>query len=275
MARTPSRADWLRIALIALFSANVGVVGFSLVGSWALANSPSVPDWDYEKLSSVLAILNVTTAFAVAALHMGAFCGPRDAALLLALCVLVAGGAEWLGTTTGFPFGTYEYTRKLGPLLLGKVPFAIPLAWFTMVYASLAVARALAAGRWVVPIIAAAAVALWDVALDPAMTAKFPGWVWAGPGGPYGIPLRNWAAWFGVAWLVSLLYTVASTGDDAPPSRLPWALYTVQSVFAAALAAVYGRGWATVAWGVGFAGLAGLRWRLARAALNAKRAEQT
>ncbi len=275
MGRGALRAGWLQIALIVLFSANVGVVGFSLVGSWALASSPNVPDWDYERLSSVLAILNITTAFAVAALHMGAFCGPRNAALLLVLCVLLAGGAEWLGTTTGFPFGTYEYTRKLGPLLLGRVPFAIPLAWFTMVYASLAVARGLVAGRWVVPIIAGAAVALWDIALDPAMTAQFPAWVWAGSGGLYGIPLQNWVAWFAVAWLVSLLYTVASPDAGTPPSRLPWALYTVQSVFAAVLATVYGRGWATAVWAIGFAGLVGLRWRLARVELNSKRVEQT
>ncbi|MCA9957051.1 MAG: carotenoid biosynthesis protein, partial [Anaerolineales bacterium] len=57
---------------------------------------------------------------------------------------------EWLGSTTGFPFGSYGYTDLMQPQI-AHVPVLIPFAWFMMLPAAWAVARLVQAqlpGRW-------------------------------------------------------------------------------------------------------------------------------
>jgi putative membrane protein len=62
--------------------------------------------------------------------------------LLTAVFVIVTGwAAEFLGSSTGFPFGRYHYTDRLQPQLMG-VPLVIPLAWLMMLPPAWAVGRA-------------------------------------------------------------------------------------------------------------------------------------
>jgi putative membrane protein len=101
--------------------------------------------------------------------------------------------AEWAGTRTGFPFGSYRYTGLLRPAA-ATVPLVVPLAWAAMGLPGYAVGAALARGR--AGRIAAGAVALtaWDLFLDPQMiTNGF--WRWAHPGPYHGVPLSNFAGW--------------------------------------------------------------------------------
>jgi uncharacterized membrane protein len=248
-SRAASRAAW------ALLGLNAALALFSLVGSLALETGRPVPPWDYGRLSSAIAVLNVLVGFAAALIDLGATRGARAVLLLLGLCVFVAGGSELAGTLTGIPFGRYEYTGKLGPRFVGEVPYLIPLAWFTIGYASLSVAGTLAVPRSTAAVFAASMVVVWDVALDPAMTAKYPAWLWTDGGLFYGIPFTNYVAWFVVALVIAGVYLCLARPAPASSTRLPWALYTVQSVFPAALATVYGRGGATVAWAIGFAAI--------------------
>jgi putative membrane protein len=234
---------------------NAVVAVFSVAGSAALASGRPVPEWDYARLASAMAILNVVTGFTAALLHMGAHRSVVEALVLLGLCTVIAGGSELAGTLTGVPFGSYEYTGKLGPRFLGAVPYLIPLAWFTMMHASISVARTLSVPGWTACVFSAGMVTVWDVALDPAMTARFPAWVWSSGGGFYGIPFSNYLTWFVLAALIAGLGLRWSPQRSLDSPRLPWALYLLQSIFPAALAAVYGRGWATVAWAVGFAAI--------------------
>lgn len=246
-----------------LLCTNSALALFSLVGSLALETARPVPAWDYGRLSSAMAVLNVLLGFAIALVHLGAIHGPRAAVWLLGLCVCVAGGAELAGTLTGIPFGAYHYTSKLGPRFMDEVPYLIPLAWFTIGYASLSVAGTLAVPRLGAAVFAASMVVVWDVALDPAMTARYPAWLWDDGGGFYGIPFTNYVAWFVVALVIAGVYPCLAQPGPASSTRLPWALYTVQSVFPATLAAIYGRGWATVAWTIGFAVIV-VVWRVLR-----------
>ena len=64
-------------------------------------------------------------AYGVAAL------GVRRTALFFVAATAISACAELTGTKTGWPFGGYEYTDFLGPKLLGRVPVAVPLSWFT------------------------------------------------------------------------------------------------------------------------------------------------
>jgi uncharacterized membrane protein len=166
--------------------------------------------------------------FAAASLaHAAATRGARAAAALL----LVAGGggllAEATGVATGFPFGSYAYTGSLGPELL-DVPLVIPLAWVMMAWPAYLVAARLTRTRPARVAVAAAALASWDLFLDPQMVdAGHWGWTDPSPGlpGVGTVPLTNYAGWAVVALV---LMAVLSRLVPVRPSTLdtiPYGLY--------------------------------------------------
>jgi putative membrane protein len=232
-----------------------------------------VPPHDYDRLATICGVLNVLTGFAVAAAHAWGRLGARPALRLVALAVVVSATMELLGTSTGVPFGAYRYTHRLGPRMFGRVPLVLPLSWFMMIYPSLmmalAVARRRRLSRDAVPVIAAAAFALWDVALDPAATAGFACWSWETAGDWYAMPLTNLAGWLGTGWLIVAWFLrrsrrrgdflVERVPESAIATRVPLALYAAQGVFASTLAAIVGRPGAALAFCAGFAAL--LAWR--------------
>lgn len=113
---------------------------------------------------------------------------------------------EWIGSTTGFPFGSYHYTPLLQPQIAG-VPVLIPLAWLMMLPPAWAVASLIVGGRrdWRFVLVSAAAFTAWDLFLDPQMVG-WGYWVWAAPGGYFGIPWVNFGGWMlGSALITSLV----------------------------------------------------------------------
>ena len=152
--------------------------------------------------------------------------GRRGVAALLA--VACGGGlvVETLGLHTGVPFGLYRYTGTLGPEVAG-VPVIVPLAWMMMAWPALVVGRALAQRPATVALVGGAALASWDLFLDPQMVAAGH-WVWADPvpALPFvpGVPLSNYAGWVVVATLMTAaLHRLV--GPVAPVSRPAAALY--------------------------------------------------
>jgi putative membrane protein len=152
--------------------------------------------------------------------------GPRGA---LALLVVAGGGglvAEAVGVATGFPFGVYAYTGTLGPEVLG-VPVVVPLAWVMMSWPALVVGRTLGRGPLGTVAVGAAALAAWDLFLDPQMVDAGHWW-WAEPVPALplvpGIPLTNYAGWLLVATLlIGALHRLL--GPDSGPSGPASALY--------------------------------------------------
>jgi putative membrane protein len=180
----------------------------------------------------VVVVAATVAAWAWAALAWGV---PRTSAVL----AWVVGSTlliEWVGTTTGFPFGAYRYTDALQPQVAG-VPLIVPLAWFAVGVPALEVAGRITGGRagsgrvrsglsggragrhagranarftsggvrlepmvgrWVV---AALALTAWDLFLDPQMVGEGY-WVWAGDGAYRDIPLTNYVGWFCSALVV-------------------------------------------------------------------------
>ena len=118
---------------------------------------------------------------------------------------------EWLGSTTGFPFGGYEYTDLMQPQI-AHVPVLIPFAWFMMLPAAWAVAHqiqskfpsGLANRRWLFPLLSAMALTAWDLFLDPQMVA-WGLWSWDNPSGYFGIPWSNYLGWLATAVLLTVL----------------------------------------------------------------------
>lgn len=125
--------------------------------------------------------------------------------------------AEFWGKTTGFPFGSYGYTGRLQPQLLG-VPVLIPLAWLMMLPPSWAIGKIITDRldvmkmKWLIfGLISGMAMTAWDFFLDPQMV-KWGFWSWDQPGGFFGIPWSNYLGWLTVSTIITWIIR---------PSNLP------------------------------------------------------
>jgi putative membrane protein len=149
--------------------------------------------------------------------------GWRKAFLFLGLTLLVSLLFESLGVATGWIYGGYHYTDRLGPHFLGLVPYVIPLTWFTMLYPSYVIAERAVPTLWggrrrwmAVAAVGAAAMLAWDLVLDPLMALRGH-WVWEIPGAYFGIPLQNFAGWWLTAFIILALYLrLADSLQDEP-----------------------------------------------------------
>ena len=131
------------------------------------------------------------------------YLGPRRTVIFFLVSSLLSLSSELIGTGTGWPFGNYEYTAFLGYKILDRVPFSIPLSWFSMglvsyLLGSLLAARlggrrtlwSLALGVWLLT--------AWDLVLDPAMadpSLRVQFWTWHETGPYFGMPIQNLVGW--------------------------------------------------------------------------------
>jgi uncharacterized membrane protein len=215
-----------------------------------------------------LTVLTVLVFAAASVLHAATSRGTRAAVALVA----VAGGggllAEAVGIATGVPFGRYAYAGTLGPTLLG-VPLVIPLAWVMMAWPAYLVGIRLARRRLARVAIAAAALASWDLFLDPQMVDAGH-WHWSDPSpalpGVPAVPLTNYAGWalVGVV-LMALLHRTVRT-EPSTLDTVPYALYLwTYASSALALAAFFGLPAAALWGGLGMGVVAlPLAWSLRR-----------
>jgi putative membrane protein len=173
--------------------------------------------------------------------------GARRTLLFFCAATLISACAELTGTKTGWPFGGYEYTNFLGPKLLGRVPVAVPLSWFTMGFASLVIADAIARQRaWrnrtlCSIVLAAWLLTAWDLVLDPSMAAPqmqyVHFWIWHESGPYFGMPLRNLAGWFatGLAFITAGRLLWNERAAPPVPVALPFTVYALNVVWSMAL----------------------------------------
>ncbi|MEK6752182.1 MAG: carotenoid biosynthesis protein [Chloroflexota bacterium] len=151
-------------------------------------------------LSYFLVPLTTILGFVIALLHSKERMNWNRTLRLLLSAFVVSLTFESIGVLTGWVYGPYHYTEKLGYLFLGLVPLIIPVAWFMMMYPSLVVAD------WIVPArspmrfilvsaLGAVIMTAWDVVMDPVMV-QGGHWVWEVQGAYFGIPLQNFFGWW-------------------------------------------------------------------------------
>lgn len=191
----------------------------------------TIARWGFRLSGPTYVLLGMVAAL----LHAAGRLGTGRAVVLLALSGSVSLAAELVGTGTGYPFGTYAYTPLLGWRVGGRVPFPIPVSWFYMLYASLAICGALLRAddswrgrvRWA--LVGGAVLTAWDVAMDPAMVVTNH-WQWQQPAGDgvwgllarpvfHGMPLSNWFGWLVTGSVIAFLMVLV-----VPPTR--WAART-------------------------------------------------
>jgi lycopene beta-cyclase len=206
------RADLPPYALIAAWVLSMVSLPVAL---WTIGNEALA----YGTTASVLLLVAATVSLMVRAWGW-------QRALRSSLIVIILGWLiEFVGSKTGFPFGSYSYTNALQPQLLG-VPLLIPLAWLMMMPSAWAVAQCIVFRRGnpadrpytriVFILVSALAFTAWDLFLDPQMT-NWGFWTWHNPSGYFGIPFVNFAGWI----LAALLMTTVVRPPTLPREILP------------------------------------------------------
>ncbi len=191
---------WSRYCLIVLFLVNaISIFGFAvfslnpeLLSRWPWAQT--IFQMSYSFFSRLQISLATLTLVLVLTAHVRMEWVPSFFAIVLISLV-----SELGGTTYGIPFGKYEYTVLLGPMILDRVPYLIPLSWFFMSVAAFSIALAVfgaRASKWLIIQGASVLLLTWDLTLDPAMSHLSPFWVWAEVGAYYGTPVMNLFGWF-------------------------------------------------------------------------------
>lgn len=210
----------------------------------------------------LLTVAAVLAFFAASATHAAGTRGAAWAARFVAIAAGTGLLVEAVGTATGVPFGRYDYDGSLGPRLFG-VPIVIPLAWAMMAYPALLIGRRIAATRLRRAVVGGAALASWDLFLDPQMVDAGH-WRWVDvrahlPGVP-SVPLSNYAGWLAVSVLLMAVLDRVSAQRPAD-DRVPLALYlwTFGSSVLANLA-FFGRPFVALWGGLGMGAVVVLLW---------------
>ena len=140
----------------------------------------------------------------------------RRAGGAIVLLIAYTYAIEYLGATTGFPYGEFSYEVSLGPMLFETIPYALPLFFIPLVVNSYLLCLLLlgeyAKAAFVrIPAVAATVVAV-DLVLDPAAVA-LGFWEFA-EGGFYGVPPSNYAGWVLSAIVATVLIDYAFTRTE-------------------------------------------------------------
>lgn len=172
------------------------------------------------------AIISLLAGLSFTLMHGSAALGFQRLLIFLGITVVLSFTSEAVGVATGLIFGNYHYTDLLGPKLLG-VPLMIQVGYVSMGYASLITARVILGCADVTPrgwnlvksaLVGAFTMVAWDVSLDPLQSTVAGDWLWHDGGGYFGVPLHNYAGWFGTVFLFMLLYLGYETKNPLSPA---------------------------------------------------------
>jgi len=112
-------------------------------------------------------------------------------------------GSEIIGIHTGYLYGDYVYGPTLGPKLW-EVPIIIGVNWFVLSYATGVVFHKIP-NDYSAAFLGAIAMTCLDYIMEPvAVALDF--WAWKFDI----IPMSNYAGWFGVSFVIHLIYRKAN-----------------------------------------------------------------
>ena len=170
------------------------------------------------------AILTLMAALIFVFVHGAIALGPRHMIAFSLITVVISFSSEAIGVATGLVFGAYHYTDQLGPKLLG-VPPMIQIGYLATGYASVMMGRIILSllcpvTGWAVlaaSLAGAFIMVSWDVAMDPYQSTVTGDWIWHDGGGYFGVPLHNYAGWFGTVFTFMLVYFVFASRHAEQP----------------------------------------------------------
>jgi uncharacterized membrane protein len=228
-------------ALFGLFLLQFTLVWARLWLPWPLLGNARWPDGF---------LLVLTTATVIASLTRQL---PGQNVMLASVIIaFIAGAAQSLGALTAIPFGPYVYTDRFGQQLFYPLPWAVPLVWIAVIFASRGVAR-LTLRPWRKTStygfrligLTTALVVLLDLGLEPFATRVKHYWFW----NPtklkfdwYGAPGVNFFGWAATTLLILAFATPSLINKkpmpQPPPDRAPLLVWLLVNLLFATGAAV-------------------------------------
>lgn len=195
----------------------------ALFGAFAFLKATPAADL----LKTAIPAISILIPTVFAAMHGTRRLGAKTMLVFFAITFVVSWCYESLSIATGFPFGNYHYTERLGPKL-GTVPLLIMPAYFAVCYLSWNLAHIVldkfdhktdALTRFAIPFMASFIMVMWDMCMDPARATLHHAWIWHDGGSYFGVPFSNFAGWFLCVYTIFqllALYLVRSgaTGSD-------------------------------------------------------------
>lgn len=159
-----------------------------------------LPPW-LEWANAVFLILAGTLGFMYFLRRFGTAAGIMIGSIIFLATFII----EWAGASSGFLFGSYDYTDRFAPNLFG-VPIAIGFAWLMVVSTSHVLAR------WIFPngtftyaATGGIGAVIMDLIIDPVAYQLKSYWIWEDTGWYYGIPWTNFFGWFAVSFVLHLM----------------------------------------------------------------------
>lgn len=177
-----------------------------------LKATPAAPS-----LMAVIPAISIVVPTVFAFLHGSRRLGWPTMLAFFGIAFVVSWCMESLSIATGFPFGHYHYTDKLGPKL-GTVPLLIMPAYFAMCYVSWNLAhivlnkfehRADSLQRFAVPVVSAFIMVMWDLCMDPSRATMAQAWIWHDGGSYFGVPFVNFLGWYLTVYLIFQILALA------------------------------------------------------------------
>ena len=163
---------------------------------------------------AVIAALHIFPPLLFALIHGAALLGRRTILTFFAVFLLVGNIIENLGVTTGFPFGHYYFTDRLGPKLF-HVPILLGLAYLGMGYISWTLALLILGNAKnplarvvALPLIASFLMVAWDFSQDPIWSTIERLWIWPHGGAYFGVPVTNFLGWYLTVYLFYQLFAL-------------------------------------------------------------------
>ena len=176
--------------------------------------------------------------FALSVLVSGTGWGIKRALFAVVAVVGFTWLLEMVGSSTGIPFGSYDYSTLLRPQV-GGVPVVVPFAWLALAVPAREVARVLGCRLvWQRVMVGSLALTAWDVFLDPQMTAEGY-WRWAVDGWYRGIPTTNYLGWMIGGAVVMWILEFVLPHRDGPLSVTPVVHYAVVGVMETVAFAIF------------------------------------
>ncbi len=190
----PNRNPGLLIAKIVIVAIYlVGIIGLSLPEYRSL----------FLKLTPAQLLLSLCL---ILAFHKGW----SDAFPIFASVAFWIGfGAEVIGIHTGYLFGDYVYGPTLGPKLW-EVPIIIGVNWFILAYCT-GVVFSKIPNDYYAAFLGATAMTAVDYVIEPVAVA-LDMWYWKFEV----IPPQNYLGWFGVAFIIHLIFRKANFEKSNP-----------------------------------------------------------
>ncbi|MBI1862963.1 carotenoid biosynthesis protein, partial [Candidatus Microgenomates bacterium] len=130
--------------------------------------------------------------------------GVRRGLPLLAVLTLYALLIETVALRTGFPYGNFIYTGKIGVKLFGVTPWTVAFAWPPLAIGSYAAATHLTPKKSARAAIATFLLVMADMVIDPA-SVSLGFWKYVRGGFFYGVPLSNFLGWIGTGFIGVLI----------------------------------------------------------------------